>query len=716
MNLKSAFAVIFLFGSCAMPARGAAIPQAALDISRHDISLSIQPEDHMLRAVDHLAIQAKTGGRCTLYLGTALEIEKLLLDGRKIPFQEITGTDLRAPIGTRETDEEFIKNARGFLFEIGSSGRHVLEIHYAGVVYDTLRVPTYSRGTIPEETTGIIGGEGVFLSPETHWYPDQPDDYAFFTIRVSLPHGFASVTEGKLVARRDRDEEVEDTWDVSYPTKGLYLVAGNYVIRESEAEGVKIMACFFPSEEDLIDRYLEASAKYISMYNRLIGPYAFSKFAVVENFFPTGYGMPSFTLLGRRVVRLPFIVHTSLGHEVVHNWWGNCVYPDYDKGNWCEGLTVYFADYRYKAAISDSAALDYRRSLNIDFTSYVHEDNDFPLSQFRERTTPASRAIGYGKCAMMFHMLKRRVGEEAFYRAFRNFYENYQFKEASWEDIRETVERASGHPLKPFFDQWVYRKGAPVLSLDSVSVDEGSGAGFRVSLVLKQEPLYELHVPISITGEQQTFKTDVPLSSASTVCDLTVDFEPRVIAVDPGHDVFRRLDPLDIPPTISRALGDEKARIILPSRATAEKRDVFLSLANQLGKTGEGQLMVDTTVTESDIRASSVILLGGPLENSAYAHIDMEPDITLARDHFSIGGVGYAKLGHSAFITFRNPLNPGAVICAVVGNSAESVRRSGHKIIHYGRYSYVTFLDGGRVKAGVFSVKESPLMRRIGPR
>ena len=56
----------------------------------------------------------------------------------------------------------------------------------------------------------------------------------------------------------------------------------------------------------------------------------------------------SYTLLGGQVLRLPFIPYTSFGHEIAHNWWGNSVFVDTDEGNWCEGLTVYCADYHYK--------------------------------------------------------------------------------------------------------------------------------------------------------------------------------------------------------------------------------------------------------------------------------------------------------------------------------------------------------------------------------
>ncbi|NIR14150.1 MAG: M1 family metallopeptidase, partial [Desulfobacterales bacterium] len=63
-------------------------------------------------------------------------------------------------------------------------------------------------------------------------------------------------------------------------------------------------------------RYLAYSKKYLEMYEEMLGPYPFQRFAVVENILPTGYGMPTFTLLGRQVLKLPFIPETSLGHEV----------------------------------------------------------------------------------------------------------------------------------------------------------------------------------------------------------------------------------------------------------------------------------------------------------------------------------------------------------------------------------------------------------------
>ncbi|MFH1755156.1 MAG: M1 family aminopeptidase [Candidatus Latescibacterota bacterium] len=700
--------VLLLAGACLVLQDGEAGAKGKLDIVRHDMSITLHPGAHLLEAVDHMTILASSSGMFAFLIGENFEIESLLVNGEKTRFDEISQEQLVNYQKEFAADEDFGKGAKGVRLHINGEIKHILEIRYQGVVYDSLKVPEYSRGTLAEETTGIIGSEGVFLSPDTHWYPHLPDDYAYFSIKVRTPAGVESLTEGELIEKRVHGDWIETEWDVSYPSKGLYLVAGNYIVKEIESAGVKIMGYFFASEEDLMDDYLDASARYVTMYNKLIGPYPFSKFAVVENFFPTGYGMPSYTLLGRRVIRLPFIIQTSLGHEVAHNWWGNGVYVDYSGGNWCEGLTAYYADYRYKGMISDSAAADYRRTINIDYTTYVDDENDFPLSEFEERTTPASRAIGYGKSAMVFHMLKRMVGEEIFYRTLRHFYKEHQFKEASWTDIQRTFERVSGRDLAAYFDQWVRGKGAPVLTLDGVTV-QVEDALYRIQAEVGQNPVHDIMVPFCIEGDDTVYVTEVPFNTCKDTFHFAVGFKPSSISVDPLHDVLRRLGPLEIPPTISAVLGDNNAIIALPSMVSEEKRKAFVDVAEQLGRTKEATVAPDTAVTAAQLARGAVVILGGPEENTVHGLLALPVGVAIGADYFSVAGVEYREAGHSAFITFRNQLNPAFSVCVITGNSAEGIQQSGYKIIHYGKYSYVTFLSGTRLQAGVFPVEASPL-------
>ncbi len=121
------------------------------------------------------------------------------------------------------------------------------------------------------------------------------------------------------------------------------------------------MAFLRKPDQALADRYLDATAQYLEMYRGLLGPYPYSKFALVENFWETGYGMPSFTLLGEQIIRFPFILHSSYPHELLHNWWGNGVFVDLAGGNWCEGLTAYLADHLIAEQRGQGA--DHRRAI-----------------------------------------------------------------------------------------------------------------------------------------------------------------------------------------------------------------------------------------------------------------------------------------------------------------------------------------------------------------
>src|SRR5688500_19255178 len=131
------------------------------------------------------------------------------------------------------------------------------------------------------------------------------------------------------------------------------------------------------------------------MYGEMIGPYPYGTLALVENFWETGYGTPSFTLLGPQVVRFPFILHPSWPHELLHNWWGNGVFVV--GGNWCEGLTAYLADHMVNE--QNGKGDEYRRTTLQKYEDFVAADpaRDFPLAQLGNRFSAASEAVGYGK-------------------------------------------------------------------------------------------------------------------------------------------------------------------------------------------------------------------------------------------------------------------------------------------------------------------------------
>ncbi|MDX1812308.1 MAG: M1 family aminopeptidase, partial [Gammaproteobacteria bacterium] len=309
------------------------------------------------------------------------------------------------------------------------------------------------------ETPGLIDDIGVYLAGESAWYPRFNNELVTFTLSVKLPVKWSSVSQGARIYQENEAQYHLDTWQEKSPQDDIYLVAYSFAENSMRVGDVEVMTFLRTPDEALSQRYLGISSQYISMYETLLGKFPYSKFALVENFWESGYGMPSFTLLGESVVRLPFIIYTSYPHELLHNYWGNSVYVDYSQGNWSEGLTTYLADYLLKEQRGQGA--NYRRGVLQKYTNFTQNGGDFALDKFIARKDQASEAIGYGKTMMLFHMLRRSLGDKKFIEGLRKLYADYQFKFAAFSDIEKIYSELSHTDMHDFFSQWIERVGAP---------------------------------------------------------------------------------------------------------------------------------------------------------------------------------------------------------------------------------------------------------------
>jgi aminopeptidase N len=394
-------------------------------------------------------------------------------------------------------------------------------------------------------TAGIISEEGVFLSGKSYWLPRFGTELFSFDVTVTLPGGWDVVTQGHRTLHEVGPKSGRVRWSCPHPMEEVYLVANRFVEYSRSAGEIEVYAFLRTPEPNLARRYLDAAARYIEMYSKLIGPYPYRKFALVENFWESGYGMPSFTLLGPRVIRLPFILHSSFPHEILHSWWGNSVFVDYETGNWCEGLTAYLADHLVKEG--QGRGSEYRRDALGTYRSYVREARDFPLREFRSRHSAASQAIGYGKSLMMWHMLRVRLGDEKFVEALQRVYRRFRFRRASYADLKEVFSEVAGESLDPFFLQWVDRTGAPLLAFDVEALD-----GHRIRVTVRQEQeaeLYELttHLALTLAGEPKARLVSLEIRDRTSTFDFDLPAATLRLDLDPYFDLFRRLDRREIP-------------------------------------------------------------------------------------------------------------------------------------------------------------------------
>jgi hypothetical protein len=561
----------------------------------------------------------------------------------------------------------------------------------------------YARGFA--ETEGTIQPDGVFLSGRSGWYPRSGDRLVTFDLTVDLPSGWDAISQGsrEVVERGPNGTRIR--FIANDPQEEIWLVAGRWVETKRTVDGIEALALLTERDDALAAKYLDATGPYLAMYSKLLGAYPYAKFALVENFWETGYGMPSFTLLGSKVIRLPFILTSSYPHEILHNWWGNGVYVASTGGNWSEGLTAYLADHLFAEQKGGGAA--YRQETLQKYADYASRAKDFPLSEFRERHSPSTEAVGYGKALMLFHMTRRELGDDAFVKGLRAFYAGKKFQRASFDDIRRALETASALDLTASFTPWVVRTGAPTLRVRDVKAVAADGASWRLTGTIDQTQdaaPYALAVPVAVTmeGRDAASQTVVRLTAKETHFEFTLPARPVRLDVDPEFDLFRRLDVEEAPPALSGAFGDDACTMILPAAEPPEMLAAYRAMATEwnTGRTSPMTIAIDDAMKELP-KSGSIWIVG--FENRFVA---------AATDALVPYGAKAAR-GRERAVVLVARRTPGQapVIAFVAADLAAQVPGLARKLPHYHKYSYLAF-EGDEpvnVDKGRWPVTSSPM-------
>jgi hypothetical protein len=768
------------------------------EVCHHDLKVELQPEAHRLLVQDDIRLAEWKGGEISFLLSDKANIKSVLVNGKPSEYSFNSGKLTLSAVSAAEgpfsvsisfdavfndpvaaEPATFDNPGFGVAGSIGDRGTFLLEdsgwyprIAGCSPVGPAAELP--SPPTFPKIAAGKI-----------------PED---FNLEVTAPRGIYAVTAGELIGHEDRDAISISSWRTGPIGQGLSLSAGRYIVRgvsprtesalkpsaaptargdsasaqsgsggspprgdsgegglagqpgswshQSKRGGRVPVYTYFTSENDpLSETYLNAAASHIEFYERRHGPYPFPKFAIVENFFPTGYGFPSYTLLGASVLKLPFIPETSLRHEIAHSWWGNGVLVDYASGNWCEGLTTYVADYLSQEMSSAEDARLYRQQILREYATLVASGADFPLRLFESRSSPATKAVGYGKAAFVFHMIRQKLGDEAFWNSLRQIYKERLFVRTSWEDFRDVFVRTGGWDpgeAKVFFDQWVARSGAPVLKLQDVELKldasgwQATGSldqdipwyDLDITVALKISPTERVDTRIGIKGGSTSFAIGSPRTgsalkpsaaptargdSASAQSGSGGSPPPQKLIADPDVNTFRLLDPDEIPGTVNSVKGSKSLTAVLRDGSPPEAVKAFKLLL-------EGLDHADVPITsekEAEIKMSKerdFLFFGLPRSEKLNSRFSSTPeDVTLSSEKFSVKGFSGADCLFLVFSESNRGTGITALFLPVSGTSADPVLTAVRKITHYGKYSYLAFSHGVIQQKGVWEVLRSPL-------
>jgi len=462
-----------------------------------------------------------------------------VLDGKGMTVTRVEsgGEDLAF---RHEDDQIFIDLGR----EMDVNERIDVTVHYYGVPAAGLKIGPNKYG----DRTFFSDN---WSSRVRHWLPvvDHPSDKATTEMIVVAPSTYQVASNGTIVETSDLGDGNRRTHYVNpVPTATwLYFVGvARFAIQLVDTyDGVPIETwVYWQDRENGFYDFAEPSKKVIAFYSDLIGPYVNQRLAnIVSNATPGG-GMeaastPAYSdrsVTGMRTRRWQHVII----HEIAHQWFGNAVTEFHWNDVWLsEGFATYYTLlFRQHLYGHDDfiEGLQGARNTIVDF----YEDNyDFQIVRdYIEDLNNVSGSMMYSKGAWTLHMLRAKIGVEAYDAGIRSYYAEFMNRNAQTADLRRHMQEASGQDLEQFFRQWLFQGGIPEL-LGSWEFNDGE-------LVINVEQVqatydFDLNVDFLVEFADGSFEMitllvgpDQPVEEArlveEEVTHVTIDPNTRLLA------------------------------------------------------------------------------------------------------------------------------------------------------------------------------------------
>jgi hypothetical protein len=553
---------------------------SAYDVLDYTIEVAATPERQWIEGVARMRIRVRAPalGQITIRLADSLTVRSVVssqfgrLFSLRVPNQNAVLVNLPATL--LQDTETTLTIAYGGRLEPQPADRETLLL--AGLGQDRGSSAFVDDPMFPRPEASYL------YSNQSYWYPQSPiTDYATATIQISVPAIYSCVASGQVSSDSPEFVPAKD------PTQArkLYLFTAERPLRylafvvsklnradrwtvafEDDRAGKRAAATgrgqAAPYEKlDLVvdanprqtgrgREVAERAVDIVQYYQSLIGdaPYSAFTVALVENMLPGGHSPGYFAVLNQPLPNSGVTWRNDpasfsnypeffLAHEIAHQWWGQAVgWRNYHEQWLSEGFAQYFAALyaqHYRGDATFANVLRQMRKWAIEESPEGPVYLGYRVGHIRSDGR-AFRAVVYDKGAAVLHMLRRLIGDDAFFAGMRRFYAESRFRKVGSEDLRQAMEAESGQPLERFFERWVYNATLPKIAF-SYRVETASQGSEAVLHFEQSGEVFDL--PVTVTVQYVDRKVaDVVVPVRERAVDVRVPLAGPIKAIDVSKD------------------------------------------------------------------------------------------------------------------------------------------------------------------------------------
>ncbi|MET9129876.1 M1 family metallopeptidase [Streptomyces antibioticus] len=423
------------------------------DVTHYGLTLAWEPDDSSDsdKEPGRLTGKAVITARATQDLDafdldlTGLDVSKVVVGGREA--------------GTGREGQELTVRPRE---RIGEGETFDVTVEYSGRPRTITDPDGSEEGWLPTADGALALGEPTGTMA---WFPGShhPSDKASYDLAVTVPKGLTAVSNGELRSERTEGGRTTFVWRTAEPmaSHAATLAIGRYeVTRSTTPDGLPVYVAVDPTQAAKSRAVLARLPEVLEWAEYNFGPYPFSSTgAIVDRPEDSDYALET----QNRPVFAGAPDTATFVHEIAHQWFGDSVTPKTWRDMWLnEGFATY-AEWLWEEDEGGKSAEETFTELYEHGEGRYEDLWDYPPGEPSGADTISDTPV-YQRGAMVVHLIRKAVGDDAFYDIVQGWAAEHRHGNASTSDFTAYVERqAPDTDFDEIWDDWLYGEGKPEL-------------------------------------------------------------------------------------------------------------------------------------------------------------------------------------------------------------------------------------------------------------
>jgi aminopeptidase N len=312
------------------------------------------------------------------------------------------------------------------------------------------------------------------------WFPtiDRPNQKTTAEISMTVLDNYVSLSNGALSnQQKNSDGTRTDTWKMDLPhAPYLFMMAvGDFKIYQDKYNNIPVDYYLEPKYAPYAKDIFGKTPAMMDFYSKTLGvPYPWNKYAqiVCRDYVSGAMENTSATLHGEHVQKtkrelLDDNQEGTIAHELFHQWFGDLVTAESWSNLTMNESFATFGEVIWREHDGGKDRGDKSRFEKLQSYLKSTKNGKSPTlaRYYYHDKEDMFDNISYAKGSLILYALKEQMGDEAFYQSLKKYLTDNSFKTGEPQQLRLAMEEVTGKDWAPYFNQWYYQGGHPILRI-----------------------------------------------------------------------------------------------------------------------------------------------------------------------------------------------------------------------------------------------------------